>query len=315
MTTPASVSSTRPLFNFHSTAAQVVVGLSLKGKRVVITGAASGIGVETARALARIGGEITLAVRDTEAGERVAADLIASTGNAAVRVMPLDLSDRASIASFVTAWDGPLNVLINNAAVMALPTLELTAEGWEKHFAVNHLGHFALAKGLHAALAAGSTPEFASRIVSVSSSAHFSSPVIFDDLHFTFRRYDPWLGYAQSKTANVLFAVEATRRWSRDGIFVNAHTPGYIRTRLQRHLPPDFPEPRRVKTVEQGAANSAMLATCPLVERVGGVYVADCVVQAVATRRPDDLGGVAPFALDADNARRLWDLSEAMLQA
>src|SRR5690606_7685681 len=113
VTTPASVSSTRPLFNFHSTAPPGPVGLSLKGKRGVITGAASGIGVETARALARIGGEIALAVRDTEAGERVAADLIASTGNAAVRVMPLDLSDRASIASFVTAWDGPLNVLIN----------------------------------------------------------------------------------------------------------------------------------------------------------------------------------------------------------
>jgi NAD(P)-dependent dehydrogenase (short-subunit alcohol dehydrogenase family) len=312
---PVPASAPNPPFNFHSTAAQVVMGLSLKGKRVVITGASSGLGLETARVLASIGGEITLAVRDAEAGARAAESIARSTGNTAVNVMILDLGDRASIAAFVDAWTGPLNILINNAAVMALPTLEVTAEGWEKHFAINHLGHFALAKGLREALAAGSTTEFASRIVSVSSSAHFSSPVIFDDIHFRYRRYEPWLAYAQSKSANVLFAVEATRRWSAEGIFANAHTPGYIRTNLQRHLPPDFPEPRRVKTIEQGAANSALLAVYPLMERLGGEYLADCTPQAASSMRPDDLGGVAPYALDVENARRLWTLSEAMLQA
>jgi NAD(P)-dependent dehydrogenase (short-subunit alcohol dehydrogenase family) len=298
----------RPIFNFHTTASQIVSGLDFSGKRMIITGGAGGIGLETARALAGIGIDITLAVRNLEAGKKAAADITAATGNPLVRAAHLDLADRASIAAFTAAWQGPLNALINNAAVMALPELALTPEGWETHFAVNHLGHFALAKGLHAALAAGSTDEYASRIVSVSSSAHFSSPVIFDDLHFKYRRYQPWLAYAQSKTANVLFAVEATRRWGGDGIFT---------TGLQRHLPPDFPEPQepaRRKSVEQGAANSCLLVTCPLAERVGGIYVADCVPQAVATERPQDLGGVAPFALDADNARRLWDVSEDMLR-
>jgi NAD(P)-dependent dehydrogenase (short-subunit alcohol dehydrogenase family) len=306
----------RPIFNFHTTATQIVSGLSFTGRRMIVTGGASGIGYETARALAGIGIEITLAVRNLEAGRQAAAEISASTGNPHVDARPLDLADRASIDAFIAAWDGPLNALINNAAIMALPELTLTSDGWESHFAVNHLGHMALAKGLHAALKAGATDEFASRIVSVSSSAHFSSPVIFDDLHFKYRRYQPWLAYAQSKTANVLFAVEATRRWSVDGIFATSHTPGYIRTNLQRHLPADFPEPQepaRRKNIEQGAANSCLLVTCPLAEKVGGIYMADCVPQAIATERPNDLGGVAPFALDADNARRLWDVSEEML--
>lgn len=302
-----------PLFNFHTTATQIVTGLDFREKRIIITGGAGGIGRETARALASIGAEVTLAVRDTAAGNVAATEITAATSNPHVKVAHLDLADRSSIASFATAWKGPLNALILNAAVMALPELTLASEGWEAHFAVNHLGHFALAQGLHGALAAGATPEYASRIVSVSSSAHFSSPVIFDDLHFRYRRYQPWLAYGQSKTANILFAVEATRRWSADGIYANAHTPGYIRTRLQRHLPADFPEPQepaRRKSVEQGAANSCLLVTSPLVEKVGGLYLADCVPQKAVGSRPSDLGGVAPFALDPDNARRLWEVSE-----
>jgi len=308
----------RPIFGFHTTASQIVSGLNFSGRRMVITGGASGLGYETARALASIGIDITLAVRNLEAGQRAAAEISAATGNPRVRAAPLDLGDRASIDAFVAAWDGPLNALINNAAVMALPDHTLNQDGWETHFAVNHLGHFALAKGLHAALKAGATDEFASRIVSVSSSAHFSSPVHFDDLHFRSRAYQPWLAYAQSKTANVLFAVEATRRWSADGIYTTAHTPGYIRTNLQRHLPPDFPEPQepaRRKNVEQGAANSCLMVTCQLAEKVGGIYVADCVPQAVVEEPPKDLTGVAAYAVDADNAQRLWEVSEELLAA
>jgi NAD(P)-dependent dehydrogenase (short-subunit alcohol dehydrogenase family) len=134
--------------------------------------ASAGIGVDTARALARTGASVTLAVRDTHAGVRAAADITSTTGNDRGHVARLDLADRGSIAAFVAAWEGPLHVLVNNAGVMALPE-QHTPEGWEMQFAINHLGHFALAFGLHDALAAAGT----ARIVSVSSSAHQSSPV------------------------------------------------------------------------------------------------------------------------------------------
>ena len=222
-------------FGFDSTAAEVVAGIDLRGKRAIVTGGSSGIGVETARALAGAGADVTLAVRDTDAGDRTAADIAATTGNTAIHVSPLDLADQASVASFVAHWSGPLDLLVNNAGVMALPDLELTIEGWEMQFATNHLGHFALARGLHDALAAAGD----ARIVSLSSRGHLRSPVVFDDVNFTFRPYDPWLAYGQSKTANVLFAVEATRRWGSDGITANAVHPGAIAaTNLARHMDP-----------------------------------------------------------------------------
>jgi NAD(P)-dependent dehydrogenase (short-subunit alcohol dehydrogenase family) len=147
----ASTPITTP-FSAESTAAEVLEGIDLAGRRVIVTGGASGIGVETARALAGAGAEVTLAVRNLEAGERTANDIIATTGNKQIFVAPLDLADQASVASFVTSWDGPLHILVNNAGVMASPETR-TPEGWELQFATNHLGHFALATGLHGALA------------------------------------------------------------------------------------------------------------------------------------------------------------------
>ena len=202
-------------FGVDSTAAEVVAGIDLGGRRAIVTGSSSGIGIETARALAAVGAEVTLAVRDTEAGAKTAADITATTGSAAVHVAELDLADPRSVAAFVAGWSEPLDLLINNAGVMAVPDLRLTPEGWELHFATNHLGHFALALGLHDSLAAAAA---GARIVSLSSRAHLRSPVVFDDVNFASRPYDPMLAYAQSKTANVLFAVEATRRWSDEGI-------------------------------------------------------------------------------------------------
>src|SRR5271155_2020524 len=192
-------------FGFDSTAAEVIEGVDLSGRRAIVTGGSSGVGVETARALAGAGAEVTLAVRDTRAGDRTAAEITASTGGATVLVSRLDLSDQASVSDFAERWQGPLDLLVNNAGVMALPTLELTAQGWELQFATNHLGHFALAIGLHPALVAAGT----ARIVSLSSVGHLRSPVVFDDVNFSARAYDPRLAYGQSKTANVLFAVEA----------------------------------------------------------------------------------------------------------
>jgi NAD(P)-dependent dehydrogenase (short-subunit alcohol dehydrogenase family) len=307
-------------FGFDTSAAEVVEGIDLAGKSAVVTGAASGIGVETARALAGAGAAVTLAVRRTGDGERVAADIRATTGNDDVAVAPMELTDERSIAAFVVAWDGPLDILVNNAGVMAVQELTLTDRGHEMQFATNHLGHFALALGLHDALAAAG----GARIVSVSSSGHLRSPVIFDDLDYAFRDYDPFGAYGQSKTANVLFAVEASRRWAPDGITANALMPGGIATDLQRHVGgAEYMEEAAerfrsagsaLKTVEQGAATSVLLATSPLLEGVGGRYFEDCNEAPVIQRRGDaGLGGVAPYALDPGNAERLWEVSLALL--
>src|SRR3954471_1775804 len=257
-------------FGFESTAAEVAEGVDLSGTRAVVTGGSSGIGVETARALAHAGAEVILAVRDTRAGERTADDIRATTGNGEIGVCPLDLADLEAVRAFADAWEGPLHLLVNNAGVMALPELTLNEAGWEMQFATNHLGHFALALGLHDALAADGN----ARVVSLSSRGHLRSPVVFDDINFERREYEPFRAYGQSKTANVLFAVEATERWAGDGITVNAAHPGGIATRLARHLDPGYfdravAESRlTLKTVEQGAATATLLATSPQLEGV-----------------------------------------------
>jgi NAD(P)-dependent dehydrogenase (short-subunit alcohol dehydrogenase family) len=314
-------------FGFESTAAEVIAGIDLSGKRAIVTGGSSGIGVETARALAGAGAEVTLAVRDTDAGRRAAAEIAAATGSAAVAVGRLDLADQGSVAGFVADWGGPLDVLVNNAGVMALPDRQLTAEGWEMQFATNHLGHFALALGLQAALAASGD----ARIVSVSSRGHLRSPVVFDDLNFSSRPYDPWVAYGQSKTANVLFAVEATRRCAGDGITANAVHPGAIlETNLSRHMDPQYPAELRAsatnaetfdrstlrfKTVEQGAATSVLVATSAQLDGIGGRYFEDCnQARVLDSAAPDtSSSGVAAYALDPGTARRLWEISEQLV--
>jgi NAD(P)-dependent dehydrogenase (short-subunit alcohol dehydrogenase family) len=211
-------------------------------------------------------------------------------------------------------------VLINNAGIMALPQRELTRNGWELQFATNHLGHFALAVGLHDALAASRS----ARIVSLSSRGHLRSPVVFDDLNFSSRPYDPWLAYGQSKTANVLFAVEAARRWAADGISANAVHPGAIaETNLSRHMDSEERAAARAsgmytfKTLEQGAATSVLVATSPQLEGVGGRYFEDCNEAALINPVPSDFSGsgVAAYALDHANAERLWEVSLRMLKA
>jgi NAD(P)-dependent dehydrogenase (short-subunit alcohol dehydrogenase family) len=302
-------------FTADSTAAEVIEGIDLTDRRAIVTGGASGIGIETARALAGAGAEVTLAVRNLAAGERTADDLIAATGNKQILVAPLDLADRASVAAFTAAWDGPLHILVNNAGVMACPEAR-TAEGWELQFATNHLGHFGLATGLHRALAAAG----GARVASVSSSAHLRSPVVFDDIQFRAREYEPWAAYGQSKTANVLFAVEATRRWAGDGITVNALMPGGIRTGLQRYVTDAELDRMRAqagselpqwKTPEQGAATSVLVVTSPLLDGVGGRYFEDC--NEAEPNQPGSRRGVAAYALDPDAAVLLWQVSLDML--
>lgn len=289
-----------------TTADEVIAGVDLTGKRAIVTGGASGIGIETVRVLAGAGAEVTIAARDIAAGQAVADRMTGGKVHAA----PLDLSAQASVRAFVANWEGPLHILINNAGVMA-PPLTRTPEGWELQFATNHLGHFALANGLYQALAAAG----GARVVSVASSGHLFSPVVFEDIHFEKREYTPWLGYGQSKTANILFAVEATRRWADAGIFTNALHPGSIRTNLQRHLSQDDLDRIRtqvggsmfLKTPAQGAATSIYAATSPQLDGVGGKYFEDS--NEAKPHQEGQFWGVEPYALDPDAAERLWEVS------
>ena len=304
-------------FGAESTAAEVIAGVDLSGKRAVVTGGASGIGRETARALASAGAEVTLAVRNVDAGATAAADVRQSTGSRRVAVAAVDLADQQSIAAFVAAWAGPLHILVDNAGIMASPELR-TPQGWEMQFATNHLGHFAVTTGLHDALAAAGN----ARVVVVSSVGHLNGEVLFDDVNFARHPYDKWAAYSQSKTANILFAVEAARRWADAGIAVNALTPGRIRTNLMRYIgsPQTAAAPAAYqsgsteipwKTTAQGAATSVLLAASPLAEGVTGRYFEDCNEAA-----PQPLGirrGVAAYAVDPGNAARLWQLSLDML--
>lgn len=301
-------------FGFATTAAEVVAGVDLHGSRALVTGAASGIGIETARALASAGAEVFLAARNVTTANRVAADIRTTTGSPSIRVLQLDLMDRASVDRLTREFTGPLHILVNNAGVMAVPELQRSPEGHELQFATNHLGHFRLAVGLLPALRAAS----AARIVSVSSRAHLNSPVAFEDIDFDRRRYEPALAYAQSKTANVLFAVGAARKWASDGIFANALHPGAIAdSHLARHYDPKVLEEIRssgaytYKTLEQRAATSVYVATFPLLESVAGRYFENCQEADVddPTAAGTDAAGVAAHALDRESADRLWTVS------
>jgi NAD(P)-dependent dehydrogenase (short-subunit alcohol dehydrogenase family) len=299
-------------FGFTSTAADVLADVDLSGRRAIITGATSGIGVETARALAAAGADVILGVRRFDAGREIASEITESTGNDTVVPALLDVADLMSVREFVARFSSePVHMLINNAGIMALPELSRTEEGREMQFATNYLGHFALTFGLHAALKSAG----GARVVSVSSSGHLFSPVVFDDLDYRFRPYDPWTAYGQSKTAAVLLAVGVTDRWKDDQVVANALNPGAIATGLQKHTGGLQTPVDRRKTIEQGAATSVLLAASPLVEGIGGRYFEDCNESPVVTERPSDFsGGVAPYALDPDNAARLWDIGVAFAE-
>ncbi|WP_425259995.1 SDR family NAD(P)-dependent oxidoreductase [Rubrivivax sp. RP6-9] len=292
-------------FGFQSTADQVIEGVDLSGRCAVVTGASSGIGIETARALAKAGADVTLAVRNLQAGQEVARAIRASTHNHCVQARLLDLSDQNSVRAFAAEWRGPLHMLVNNAGVMALPELQRSAEGWELQLATNFIGHFALTQHLHRALAEAG----GARIVSLSSSGSLFAPVLFGDPHFRFLPYTPFVAYGQSKTACALLAVEVTRRWAQDGIFANALNPGAIATNLQRHTGGLKSPPERHKTVQQGAATSVLLAASPLLDGIGGRYFEDCQEAQIVSERTVDFSGVAPYALDPDAAVRLWGLA------
>jgi NAD(P)-dependent dehydrogenase (short-subunit alcohol dehydrogenase family) len=312
-------------FVAQSTADEVVKGVDLSGINAIVTGGSTGLGIETARSLARAGAHVTLAVRSLEAGHRAAKEIAQTTNNDVVSVTHLDLADRESIDAFVANWRRPLHLLINNAGICACP-LERTREGWEMQLATNHLGHFALTIGLREALLNGAKEKGGARIVLLSSSAHAAAPVDFDDLQFDRREYNPFIAYSQSKCANVLFAVEANRLWANDKIVANAVNPGAIFTGLQRNFPKEMIAGMdqmmkngmlSMKTPQQGAATTMVAAVSPEFANAGGRYLDDC--NEAQTMADDEDGSlemhrVKQWALSPAAARRLWDDSLALVQ-
>ena len=309
-------------FGFESTTDDVLAGHDLSGQTVFITGANSGLGQETARAMAARGAHVILAGRDQAKLDAAVAAIRGDVPDAALDTIICDLGSLASIRACggeARERFGKIDILINNAGVMACPLMH-TADGFEMQFGTNHLGHFTLTAELMPLIEAGTRK----RIVNLSSRAHHMAPTDVDDPNFESRRYDPWASYGNAKTANVLFTVELERRYAARGIHAYAVHPGGINTNLGRHLTEEMAAAlmARVtasdsgfqwKTIPLGAATSCWAATAPELEGKGGVYCEDCHVAEV-----DDVSsnkGVRSWALDPDTARRLWAVSEELTGA
>lgn len=299
------------MFGFHTTAGEVVHGIDLSGRQVVLTGASSGIGVETARALAMAGANLVLGVRDPAKGQEALRDVL---GPPRLRLLRLDLSDLASVEEFAAQVPGPVDVLIANAGVSKTPEAHLP-NGLDVRFATNHLGHFRLAHLLRPQMA-----ERGARIVVVSSAAHKGMPVRLDDLQWTRRQHFDGAAYAESKSANILFAQEATRRWGGEGIFANAVLPGSSLTGLQRHhgealkrrigfIREDGSLDPMMKTAGQAAATSVWAAVAPELEGRGGLVLEDCAEALPVGADTHSWAGYDAAVADPETARLLWEHS------
>jgi NAD(P)-dependent dehydrogenase (short-subunit alcohol dehydrogenase family) len=316
------MSEQRPLgsgFGPATTAAEVVAGQDLRGKVAIVTGGYSGLGLVAAQTLAKAGAEVVVPARD-EAKARAA-----MAGGPPLQLETLDLMDPASIDAFARRFldsGRPLHLLVNSAGIMA-PPLTRDARGYESQFSTNHLGHFQLTARLWPALQKAG----GARVVQVSSRGHARGGVTLDDVNYERREYVPWEGYAQSKSANILFAVELDERGQGDGVRAFSLHPGGIMTNLGRFTPaehlrafdiidaegkPVVDPSRDRKSPEQGAATIVWCAVSPQLDGEGGVYCEDCdIAQAV----PDDgvMGaGVRPWAIDKVIAGKLWALSETL---
>jgi NAD(P)-dependent dehydrogenase (short-subunit alcohol dehydrogenase family) len=294
-------------FGHDSTADDVLAGIDLTGKLAIVTGGYSGLGLETAKALAKAGAHVVVPARRPDVA-REALDGIAE-------VDELDLGDLESVRAFAErflASGRSVDIVIDNAAIMASPETRV-GPGWEAQFATNHLGHFALVNRLWPAIAA----DGGGRVVSVSSTGHRRSDIRWDDLEFR-QGYDKWQAYGQAKTANVLFAVQLDAVGKDSGVRAFALHPGGILTPLQRHLTREEmvgygwidkdgnPVGAGFKTPEQGAATQVWAATSPQLAGMGGVFCEDCDIAEVST---DDSPGVRPYAIDPTSAARLWTVS------
>jgi len=314
-------------FGFTTTTDEVLDGISLTGKRVLITGVSAGLGVETARALVAKGAEVTGTARNLAKATEATAAIrkAAQSGPGSLTVIPLDLADLSSVsacAETLTTQAHPFDIVIANAGVMAMP-YQLTPDGVEMQSGTNWLGHFALLRGIMPLLHAGS------RIVILSSAAHHISDIDLDDMNFEQTPYDKWIAYGRSKTACALLAVELDRRYRSEGIRATAVHPGGIQTELQRHYPAEEEKalvdsinaanaasgqpPFQYKTVAQGAATSVWAAVVADADEVGGRYCEDCHV--ADTDDSDGIhGGVRSYAVSPERAQALWEKGESILK-
>ncbi|HUO48246.1 MAG TPA: SDR family NAD(P)-dependent oxidoreductase [Acidimicrobiales bacterium] len=314
-------------FGRDTTTDEVLEGMDLSGRRFVVTGAASGLGRESARALAAHGASVTLLARSRDRAEGALAEVGAMVPGADLQAGVADLGDLSSIRAFADTYlagHDTVDVLINNAGVMACP-FGRTADGFETQFGTNHLGHFLLTALLYPAIARGDGP----RVVTLTSAGHSRADVDLEDPNFEHSEYTPWEAYGRAKTANALFARELARRAGPSGLQSYAVHPGGIVTDLGRHLTDelihemaDFArrrsaavtgEPRNMhfKTVEAGAATQVWAATTPELAGNNGAYLADCGVGVLGA--DPGVNGFQPYLLDDDHAAALWTLSEKLV--
>jgi NAD(P)-dependent dehydrogenase (short-subunit alcohol dehydrogenase family) len=308
-------------FGATTTTDEVLQGINLNGKRVLVTGVSAGIGVETARALMAHGAEVIGAARDLSKAQTATAPIRAqATGGGSLHLIQLDLASLANVrrcADGLLAAGEPFDVIIANAGVMACPK-GTTADGFEMQLGTNHLGHFVLVNRITSLLRPGS------RLVNLSSAGHRFADVDLEDPNFEHTPYAEFTAYGRSKTANVLFAVEFDRRHQAHGVRATAVHPGAIQTELSRHMTPEVREkmiaeinagqakgaaPFRYKSIPQGAATSVWAACIADAGAIGGRYCEDCHVAEVSSA-PGLRGGVQPYALDAQRAQALWQKSE-----
>ncbi|GLS21859.1 oxidoreductase [Labrys miyagiensis] len=317
-------------FNATSTTDDVLAGVDLSGKRILVTGVSAGLGVETARVLAAHGAHVVGAARDlakAQAATRLAQEQAQQSGGA-LELIALDLASLASVracADSLTAQGKPFDLVIANAGVMATP-FGHTADGFETQFGTNHLGHFVLVNRIAPLLHDGA------RLVNLASSGHRFSDVDLDDPNFERTAYEPFVAYGRSKTANILFAVAFDQRHRGRGVRAAAVHPGGIHTELARHMDPsqlqamvdqltqqlaaEGKPPFQFKTIPQGAATSVWAGAVAPAEEIGGRYCENCHVGRIV---PDDAvisaisEGVRGYALDVAHADALWAKSEAMV--